>query len=395
MGDVCPRVALLGDFLFPYGDAASNRVLAMAKALRDLGWRPVALGRGPDGAEAVRGSVEGIEHEPYTSIDAGSFAERLRRPERALEREMENGGLRAVLLYASASWPFAPRLIRFCRGRGLPLAADVTERYGPAQFPRGLLDARFHLFSLAFSAYFHRIRHLVVASRHLEEHFSRKGCRTLRIPALVDCAAVRCGYGHAGGRLRLIYAGSPGRKDLVGRALCGLLRLSGGELERVSFDLYGPAQAWLAAQLGGRVPERLRESVRAHGLVPAAEVSERLAGADFAVLLREDRRFTRAGFPSKVAESLAHGVPLLANSTGDMGLYLKDGRECLEAAAPTAEAFAAAVRRALALPPARLVEMKRAARRRAEEDFDYRNYAGALDALLREACAGGKAGAGR
>jgi glycosyltransferase involved in cell wall biosynthesis len=300
-----------------------------------------------------------------------------------------------VLLYASASWPFAPRLIRFCRRRWLPLVADVTERYGPGQFPRGLLDIRFYLFSFVFSAYFRRIRHMVVASRHLECYFRGKGCRTLRIPALVDCASIAYSGEPEGGRLRLIYAGSPGRKDLVARALDGLLMLTDAELECVTFDLFGPSEEWLAAQFGGVVPGRLRNIVRAHGRVPSAEVSERLLKADFTVLLREDRRFTRAGFPSKVAESLAHGLPLLANMTGDMGMYLRDGLECIEVTAPTAESFAGAMRRALALPPEKLAEMRRAARSRAEADFDYRNRAGALDALVRNACAEWKGGAAR
>ena len=116
--------------------------------------------------------------------------------------------------------------------------------------------------------------------------------------------------------------------------------------------------------------------------MPVREVSEWLLQSDFTVLLREDRRFARAGFPSKVPESLAHGVPVLCNMTGDMALYLLDGRECVEVSAPTAEAFAGALRRALALQPGRVAEMKRNARRRAEEDFDYRNYTARLRELL-------------
>jgi glycosyltransferase involved in cell wall biosynthesis len=210
----------------------------------------------------------------------------------------------------------------------------------------------------------------------------------------VDCAAALHTESPRAGRLRLLYAGVPGQKDLVAEALKGLLLLTDGELAGIAFDLLGPDEAQLGALLGGALPERLRGAVYAHGRVPVRVVSERLLQSDFTVLLRENRRFARAGFPSKVPESLAHGVPMLCNMTGDMALYLKDGRECVEVSAPTAAAFAAALRRALAFPPESLPEMKRAARRCAEENFDYRNHTAALKELIEGARAGAVSGAG-
>jgi glycosyltransferase involved in cell wall biosynthesis len=380
-----PRVAVVGDFRFPFGDAAANRIFALAKALRESGWRPMVVSRGRPRAEDRLENhyvLDGVEYIPYADISSRSFLRRLRRPEAELDRIARSGRLDAVLVYASTSWPFVPGLIRYCRIKKLPLAADVVEWYEPSQYAYGLFDWRYFLFEFSFRVFFPRIRRMIVISRLLEDTFGRKGCRTVRVPAIVDCSAVRYTQSPRTGKLRLIYAGVPGRKDKISEALGGLLLLTDEEMKAVQFDLLGPDEEQLAALQGDGFPERLKQTVHAHGCVPVQAVSEWLLLSDFTVLLRENRRFARAGFPSKVPESLAHGVPVLCNMTGDMALYLKDGRECVEVAAPTAEAFAEALRRALSLPAERIVEMKRYARRRAEEDFDYRNYTSALAGVL-------------
>ena len=46
----------------------------------------------------------------------------------------------------------------------------------------------------------------------------------------------------------------------------------------------------------------------------------------FDVLLRySDLRYTKAGFPTKVVESLASATPVITNITSDLEMYLKDG----------------------------------------------------------------------
>jgi glycosyltransferase involved in cell wall biosynthesis len=399
MSEDLSKVAILGDFRFPFGDAGSNRIFALAKALRDAGCRPVVISRGAprleDRLEDGRYRLEGIDYWAYTQLPAPSFFSRLRRPQHALAKEGRAGGLDAVLLYASTSWLFVPGILRYCRKHRLPLAADVVEWYEPSQYRFGIFDWHYFLFSRSFRLFFHRIKHLVVISRLLEGYFNKKGCVTARVPAIVDYAAVSPSAITLGGKLRLLYAGVPGRKDLILQALKGLLLFSDEELSRIEFNLLGPDDAQLSGLFGGAVPARLRNVMHAHGRVPLQVVSDWLLQSDFTVLLREDRRFSRAGFPSKVPESLAHGVPILCNMTGDMALYLQDGRDCIEAAAPTAEAFAAALRTALSLPAERLMEMKAAAQRCAETNFDYRNYIAAISGVLEGARAEMKAVTGR
>jgi hypothetical protein len=62
------------------------------------------------------------------------------------------------------------------------------------------------------------------------------------------------------------------------------------------------------------------------GRIPRPQVLEELSKADFTVLMRsEEQRYAKAGFPTKFVESLATATPVIANSTSDLGMYLKDG----------------------------------------------------------------------
>ena len=48
--------------------------------------------------------------------------------------------------------------------------------------------------------------------------------------------------------------------------------------------------------------------------------------ADFMVLLRETTRKNMAGFPTKFAESMTAGVPVIANVTSDLDKYISNGK---------------------------------------------------------------------
>jgi glycosyltransferase involved in cell wall biosynthesis len=118
--------------------------------------------------------------------------------------------------------------------------------------------------------------------------------------------------------------------------------------------------------------------------VPQPEVARAYLGSDLSVLLREPLRFAQAGFPTKVPESLAAGVPVICNTTSDIGMYVRDGVEGFLCADHTAASFAATLRRVIAEWPSRYSEMRSAARGAAERFFDYRQYSATLSTFLKE-----------
>ena len=75
----------------------------------------------------------------------------------------------------------------------------------------------------------------------------------------------------------------------------------------------------------------------------------RVAASDFTILLRPVSRFSLAGFPTKLAESMACGVPIIGNLTSNIGDYVHKGVEGVLVANETPEAFAEGLLRARAL----------------------------------------------
>jgi glycosyltransferase involved in cell wall biosynthesis len=52
-------------------------------------------------------------------------------------------------------------------------------------------------------------------------------------------------------------------------------------------------------------------------------IEDALGKADFTLLLRDQNRETRAGFPSKVGESITSGTPVIISDVGDHSLYIR------------------------------------------------------------------------
>ena len=115
-----------------------------------------------------------------------------------------------------------------------------------------------------------------------------------------------------GNNLQIVYAGTPGKKDLLGNALRGLNTLR-DEGFLVKLHLVGPSREEVSECLGSDAPmlDMMAEMLIFHGRVPQSDVPRLLAIADYSVLLRPLERYAQAGFSTKLVESLAAGVPCL------------------------------------------------------------------------------------
>ncbi|MGC8979632.1 glycosyltransferase family 4 protein [Caldisericum sp.] len=77
-----------------------------------------------------------------------------------------------------------------------------------------------------------------------------------------------------------------------------------------------------------------------------------IGNADLLVLPRPDSHQARGGFPTKLGEYLASGVPVCATRVGEIPDYLRDGESIFFAEPGSVESFADAMSRALSDPEA-------------------------------------------
>lgn len=385
---------MIGEYRFPDGDAAAIRTLSLACAFRDLGYEVMVLGKGAvrdqDRSTKCGGYyVKGIEYRTMNPTPVSIWRrvlnpwQRLRLFATSLEA-LDLRRCRAVVINASDSARHVPFVQALCQRRGIPLVGDVCEWYDPRQMRGGWLNPFYLVFQLVFHFVLPSLRNFIVVSRLLEARFGGIDRSVVRIASPIDVTDIASTDRTPSDRLVLLYAGAAGRKDLLCEVLYALRELSHDERRRLEFRLLGPSRDDLVALLGGRdeLLRELAEVVRPLGRVPRSAVLSALQEAHFSVLFRPDRRYARAGFPSKVPESLAAGTPVLLNLTGDLGDFVGDGRASIVAASGSVADIAAAIRRALALSRDDYLKLRESARRKAETHFDYRVSLSDLSAFM-------------
>ena len=399
-----PQVLYVGNFCFPNGDAGGLRVQRIGKALREAGYQVAFAGsetgreedRQPDGGFRYQGFAyvpeknqrtarwKFIDYHPQVILQNLMGTTTMRRL-----RAMDLSATGAIIAYHGSSL-LLYRLQSFCRKRRIALLTDCTEWYDPWHLPGGPLGPICWDSEIRMRWMQPRIGRVIAISSFLEQDCRRRGCAVLRVPPLVDMEELAH---HAAqpprpedGVLRLVYSGSPAKKDLLGNAIRGLHQVRAGGAA-VELHVVGAKSHVVAACLAkdARLLDELGNAVVCHGRVAQPEAMNLVAQADFSILLRPNKRYAHAGFPTKLAESLSLGVPILTNLTSNIGEYVRDGREGIVLNDCSPEAFAAAVHRVLEMPHSQWLAMRHNARQRAEECFDYRRYVAPLKKFLEEA----------
>lgn len=129
--------------------------------------------------------------------------------------------------------------------------------------------------------------------------------------------------------------------------------------------------------------EKLGDSLQCLGRMTREEVLNNLQEADFTVLLRQgELRYAKAGFPTKVVESLASATPVICNLTSDLNMYIHDMQNGIIVQECSASEFCKAVKKAMGLSPVQKEKMYGFARKTAEEYFDYEQYKTEIEKLL-------------
>ncbi|MBN1868483.1 glycosyltransferase family 4 protein [Candidatus Sumerlaeota bacterium] len=148
-----------------------------------------------------------------------------------------------------------------------------------------------------------------------------------------------------------------------------------------------------SARLIARCPEFNSSLVERQGVgerlimldrVPYSRLQVVLGAADVLVLPLEDNASNRARWPNKFCDYLASGRPVVAGGVGDIAAYFppSEGPGAIgDVSSPSAGGFAEAIVRVLDRPES-WEEMGRAARRLAEERFQWSERAETLEKFL-------------
>ena len=319
-------VLYIGGFELPDKNAAAHRVLSNAKILRELGWEVILIGvsKGNSAQKSILDSYEEVQgfatyHVPYPKGNREWFGY-LTDAKNYIK--ICNHLKASVFLFYNFPSVAMANLMRYCRKNGIECYADVTEWYSA--------DGESLLYSIlkwCDTTYRMRFLHkrmdgVIAISRYLASYYAGVG-NVVCLPPLTDCSEEKFSYAVRKSQvtLKLVYAGSPGRKDRIDYLVRALNRVQ----REYVLDVLGiTLEEYIALHPSDREAVKVNGSIIFHGRIPHMQALEYIKAANYSCFFREENRVTKAGFPTKFVESVSCGTPVITNKSSNLEEYMKN-----------------------------------------------------------------------
>lgn len=319
-------IVYVGPFELPDVNAAAHRVLANAQIFKTLGFKTIFI---------ETGRIAGAEQARLHDV-SGLRAYRVGPPHNGLRSEVartfghsdvltildQQADVDAVIAYNYPAIALI-KLQRYCRKRKIKCLADVTEWKPPRlRSPAAAITALDT--SLRMRVVHKHVDGVIVISRFLNDYY-RASPHILQVPPLVDMTEPKWSIAKSAVEMpvKFIYAGSPSARkeclDEVVRAFSGL------DVSSARLDIYG-VTADEYSRMYGRRAGLGSPTIHFHGRVNHADVVMAVARANYALVIRDDSRLVRSGFPTKFVESVSAGTPVIATAHPDLIPFLQAGK---------------------------------------------------------------------
>jgi len=336
-------IVYIGNFSFPKNNSAGIRVLNNGYLFRSLGYAVTFIGLNKavvkcEGSKPACNEYDGFKYYefPYPKglKDWLFFFTQLREVIEILKKIKPT----AVIAYGSMSNAFFALFLSYwCRFNNVKFITDCVDWLAGASGGR-LFRIGKRLDTELQKRYVNAIGDGVIAvSSFLAEYYKSKSCKTLVLPPLSKTTAQhsKISVFKKEKCISIAYAGFPfptdrkvkNRSFFKDRLDTKIELLSQQDKDKFIFDIYGLS---LSEYLRS-VPEHktllkhMSGSVRFHGVVSNDVVLDRVSKVDYFFLFRDSNRMTNAGFPSKIAEAISLGVPVITTATSDISSYIING----------------------------------------------------------------------
>ncbi len=317
-------ILYIGGFQLPDKNAAALRVMANAKALRDLGYSVVFINAL---LETDRPAMHEVFYEEFKCIEfkRGKQMEYL-LSSRKIVSFIHKENAKIVIAYNYPSIALN-RLRKYCQNHNIRCIADVTEWYVPTG---NLVFRMIKGFDTEFRMrYVHKKMDAVIAiSEYIYQYYNGE-VDTVKIPPLVDIFEIKWKREEKVSKrhdaIRIIYAGSPSVQkerldDIVNAVETCTTDIS------IRLDVIGLTQRQFETMYDCSYKGK---RVKFYGRISNTEVINMIHHADWTVILRDNNKVVKAGFPTKVAESISCGTPVIANRFSNLEEYLNENNSIL------------------------------------------------------------------
>lgn len=326
----------VGGMELPDKNAAAQRVVANCKIMNDIGYKIVLAGI--DKSQQFGKNVDFIkapsvgEFEcftvpyPNSIISWFNHINSINSIIRLLKKYNKND-IFAVIAY---NYPAVAlmKFLRYTKNNDIKLIADCTEWYGKSNNIIKFLDT-----SIRMCFVHKRIKNIICVSDYLEKYYLSMGCKTINIPPLIDGKEDKWknSIQYKPNTIRIFsYVGSPGtakEKDRLDIVIDAFNKIKSNG-HKFKLNIAGITKK----NFGEIYPDyknmvnTMNNEIRFLGRLSHMESIRILKESDFSIFARLENKVTRAGFPTKLGESYACGVPVVTNPTSNILRFLINGK---------------------------------------------------------------------
>lgn len=359
--------------------AAGIRVYQIAKVLREAGNDVIFLCL----SQPTPGKQDEIEYDGFHYILKGQSKSKIKNVENifcgcadfcVIKDTIVTEKPDTVIVYNEKE-RLTKKIISFCHPRGITVGADVTEWYELSRSKKWNyiveknVDYRIRKMDV-------NLDFVISISPFLTAYYQSHGCKNvIEIPPIIDCVKSEIITTSQGIR-HLVYAGSPAQKDLLLPYLCAIREINKNKIKVVA-DIVGVTKEHISALLNIEDAEEF--GIVAYGRVPHEDCVRLVEKADFSILFRENLRYAKAGFSTKLSESLSLGIPVLCNAVGGADEIIKDGLNGIKIEGCDSASIMKAIERILLLDEGSINAMKQHAIETAKQRFVGELYTSVLD----------------
>ena len=385
------RVFILSNSKLPHGDANSNYILYMSKALAYAGWDVIAIGshNGEDRTEV--------------QVDENLICVNIPFQKKKMPMKIKGTLLFGNLIHRELSkWNINSDDYFILYGGYISLFSQIAKKYQcipkkhiitcvvewpmASQYKFGKLDPVYLLWHRIFYKWMPYWGKVIVISKNLQRHFDALSCSTFYLPPLID--SEESGLGEVcenGNPVKFIYAGAFSKKDALESMLIALDLLSGEELEKFQFHITNNKPEQIKEYLGkyGYILDKFKNILHIHGWLEYEELMSLYSTADYLLLARPNNQYTISNFPSKVPEMMNYGIVPVCTRVGDYTEdFLTDNVDSIIFDGCEPEDCANAIRRAISKSFEERQQLKNNSKENSKTMFDYRSWSNRLNKFL-------------
>lgn len=196
---------------------------------------------------------------------------------------------------------------------------DVVEWYSFTQFKKLFISYDYIEKCILNSLCISKNDKVIAISSYLENYYKKRGVSTIVIPPTTDKFKENDSLAHKRNFNELIYAGSYGKKDNLKKIISAFKLLNQKRPSHqlklyIYLDNYNVSLKKLADY-----------NLYISNKISHKKLMKKLETVGFTIFVRNpNKRYTKAGFPSKFVESISRGLIPVTNFSSDISHYMKD-----------------------------------------------------------------------